>query len=134
MEKPSQNIARKMMKPLFFSIGLIMLVLGLIGIMVPGMPTTIFMIIAAACFFRSSEKFYNWVVNNKLFGKAVLDYRSGNGMPLKAKLMAWGMMWIFGSYAIFIAIPDRLLYIRIFVLVLMIIGTIVVYRVPVKRI
>ena len=54
-------------------------------------------------------------------------------MPLKAKFMAWGMMWPFGMYAIIFGIPDRLVYVRVFVFVLLLIGTIVVYRVPIKR-
>ena len=134
MKKPPQSVSGKLMRPIFFTIGLLMVALGLIGIVVPGLPTTIFMIIAAACFFRSSEKFYNWVINNRLFGQAVQDYRSGKGMPLKAKFMAWTMMWIFGMYAIFFGIPDRLIFVKFFVFILLIIGTIVVYRVPVKKV
>jgi uncharacterized membrane protein YbaN (DUF454 family) len=134
MNNTFQNLAHKIMKPLFFTLGIIMFTVGLIGVVVPGLPTTIFMIIAAACFIRSSEKFYKLVINNKLFGKSVQDYRSGKGMLLKTKLMAWGMMWIFGMYAVIFAIPDRLIYVRIFVCMLLIIGTIVILRVPIKKV
>ena len=51
MKKPPQSVSGKLMRPIFFTIGLLMVALGLIGIVVPGLPTTIFMIIAAACFF-----------------------------------------------------------------------------------
>jgi len=106
--------------------------LGIIGIAVPGLPTTPFMILAAACFVRSSDRFYKLVINNKIFGKTVSDYRSGKGMPFRVKIIAWVMMWCFGLYAVFKGIPETLLYIRILVFILLIIGTIFIYRVPTK--
>ena len=88
--------------------------LGMIGVVVPGLPTTPFMLLAAACFVRSSDRFYKLVINNKIFGKTVLDYRLGKGMPFRVKIIAWVMMWCFGLYAVFSGIPESLLYIRIF--------------------
>jgi len=73
--------------------------IGTVGIFVPGLPTTIFMILAAACFIRSSEKLYKWLINNKYFGKYIKDYREGKGMPKKAKITAVTMMIIFVSLA-----------------------------------
>ena len=49
-------------------LGLLLTLIGFIGIIVPGLPTTPIMILAAACFFRSSEKLYNWVLSNKYYG------------------------------------------------------------------
>ena len=106
--------------------------LGMIGVVVPGLPTTPFMILAAACFVRSSDRFYKLVIKNKIFGKTVLDYRSGKGMPFRVKIIAWAMMWAFGLYAVFIGIPESLLYVRILVFILLIIGAIFIYRVPTK--
>jgi len=48
--------------------GCISVCIGFIGIIVPGLPTTVFMLIAAACFYRSSQRFYDWVISHKLFG------------------------------------------------------------------
>tara|TARA_Y100000590_G_scaffold272787_1_gene306270 strand:+ start:2465 stop:2797 length:333 start_codon:yes stop_codon:yes gene_type:complete len=106
--------------------------LGMLGVVVPGLPTTPFMILAAACFVRSSDRFYKLVINNKIFGKTVLDYRSGKGMPFRVKIIAWAMMWAFGLYAVFSGIPESLLYVRILVFILLIIGAIFIYRVPTK--
>ena len=50
----------------FFS-GFIIMSIGLVGIIVPGLPTTPLMILAAACYARSSQKFYDWIINNKMF-------------------------------------------------------------------
>tara|TARA_Y100000590_G_C15531908_1_gene943517 strand:+ start:553 stop:963 length:411 start_codon:yes stop_codon:yes gene_type:complete len=130
------NKAKKLIttfiKPILFLIGLLMFVLGIIGIALPGLPTTPFMILAAACFVRSSDRFYKLVINNKIFGKTVSDYRAGKGMPFRIKIIAWVMMWCFGLYAVFKGIPETLLYIRILVFILLIIGTIFIYRVPTK--
>ena len=66
---------------LWFSLGFISMTLGLIGIPVPGLPTTPFMILAAACFAKSSQSFYDWIINNRIFGEHVKNYREGNGIP-----------------------------------------------------
>tara|TARA_B100000686_G_scaffold179347_1_gene186299 strand:+ start:551 stop:961 length:411 start_codon:yes stop_codon:yes gene_type:complete len=128
----AKQLITTFIKPILFLIGLLMFGLGIIGIAVPGLPTTPFMILAAACFVRSSDRFYKLVINNKIFGKTVSDYRSGKGMPFRVKIIAWVMMWCFGLYAVFKGIPETLLYIRILVFILLIIGTIFIYRVPTK--
>ena len=86
---------------IYFSFGLFLTGLGLAGVIIPGLPTTIFMILAAACFFRSSTKMYNWVINHPLFGESVLRFRSGEGMPIKAKYTSIIMMWFFILTSIF---------------------------------
>ena len=48
-----------------------------IGIFVPGLPTTVFLILASACYIRSSERLYNWLIKNKTFGKYIKDFREG---------------------------------------------------------
>lgn len=76
--------------------------MGIIGIFLPLMPTTIFFILAAASFARSSEKFYNWLINHPKFGKFIKDYREKRGMPLKSKIIAISMLLLtIGSSAYF---------------------------------
>ena len=84
---------------LWIVLGCLFVFIGRLGIFVPGLPTTIFMILAAACFIRSSEKLYKWLINNKYFGKYIKDYLEGKGMPKKAKITAVTMMIIFVSLA-----------------------------------
>ena len=67
---------------LWITLGSTFVAIGTIGIFVPGLPTTVFMILAAACYVRSSEKLYNWLIRNKTFGKYIKDYREGKGMPM----------------------------------------------------
>ncbi|MCX6169861.1 MAG: YbaN family protein [Ignavibacteriales bacterium] len=75
-------------------LGWLFIVLGTIGIFLPLMPTTIFFILAAWCFARSSEKFYNRLINHPIFGKIVRDYREKKGMPIRAKIISITMMAI----------------------------------------
>jgi hypothetical protein len=69
------------------------------------MPTTPFLLLAVACFAKSSEKLYNLIINSKLFGKYIKNYREKRGIPLRGKIIAISSMWISISYVnIFTAI------------------------------
>ena len=70
---------------LWLGLGFLFVGLGFVGVVVPGMPSTIFFIVAAYFFSRSSKRFLNWVLNLPKVGPAVRDYRAGLGMPLRAK-------------------------------------------------
>ena len=114
----------------WFTLGFISMVLGLIGIPVPGLPTTPFMILAAACFAKSSQRFYDWIINNRLFGSHVKNYREGNGIPKRSKPTILATMWVFVLFAVLIAIPDEVLISKVATVFLAIIGTIFILRIP----
>jgi len=99
--KTEQN---KFIRFLWITLGSIFVAIGYIGIFVPGLPTTIFLILAAGCYIRSSKRLYNWLIHNKLFGQYIRDYYEGKGMPLKAKVSAISMIIIFCGFAIIFAI------------------------------
>ena len=73
-----------------------------IGIIVPGLPTTVFFIIAAACFAKSSPRLERWVLDLPRIGPAVERYRDGNGMPQRAKYWAIGMIVVFTTISIIV--------------------------------
>lgn len=75
-------------------IGVTSLVLGIIGIVLPLLPTTPFLLLSAACFARSSDKFYQWLITHPWFGEYIQNYRSGRGIPLKVKVMTIGLLWL----------------------------------------
>jgi len=75
------------------AIGWLSVVLGVIGIFIPVLPTTPFLLLAAACFARSSPRFYRWLVEHPRLGPWIGDYLSGNGIPLNGKVYAIGLMW-----------------------------------------
>jgi uncharacterized membrane protein YbaN (DUF454 family) len=68
--------------------------LGVLGIFLPLLPTTPFLLLAAACYARSSKRFYNWLLNNKWFGNYIKNYREKKGVPLKVKLLSISLLWI----------------------------------------
>ena len=117
-------------KTLWFALGLVFMSLGLIGIPVPGLPTTPFMILAAACFARSSQKFYDWIINNKMFGHHVRNYREGNGIPANSKKVIIPTLWVFVIFAVLFGIPEDLLFAKATTLILAVIGTIFILGIP----
>ena len=74
--------------------------LGILGIFLPLLPTTPFLLIAAACYIRSSEKFYNWLINNKWLGNYIKNYIEGKGVPLKVKVLSISLLWITIGYSV----------------------------------
>jgi uncharacterized protein len=62
--------------------------LGFLGYILPGLPGTVFILIAVYFFARSSPRFYNWLLNNRIFGEMIRDWRAGKGLSLRAKTMA----------------------------------------------
>ncbi len=93
---------KKIYKYILIGFGWIFVALGIIGIFVPLMPTTVFFILAAGSFARSSDRFYSWLINHPRFGKFIKDYREKRGMPLKSKIIAVGMLYLtIGSSAYF---------------------------------
>jgi uncharacterized membrane protein YbaN (DUF454 family) len=89
-KKTSQKIGRA----IFFVAGTIFLSLGAIGIVLPILPTTPFLLLALACYCRSSERMTHWMLNNKYFGKYIRNYKEGKGIPMKTKLFAITTLWI----------------------------------------
>lgn len=99
--------------------GTVFVALGVLGIFLPILPTTPFLLLAAACYARSSERFYNWLLNNKWFGEYIRNYREGKGVPLKAKVSSISMLWITIMFSVVFVV--HVLFVRI-VLILIAIG------------
>lgn len=90
-------------KALLIIAGTLAVFLGVIGIFVPLLPTVPFLLLASYCYAKSSEKFYQWFINNRWFGKMIRDYKEGKGVPLVTKVFSVGLLWIvIGSSIVFI--------------------------------
>ncbi len=89
-----QQSRHRSVRYVLLAVGWLSVVLGVIGIFVPVLPTTPFLLLAAACFVRSSRRFYHWLVGHKRLGPWIRDYLEGNGIPLKGKVYAIGLMWL----------------------------------------
>lgn len=88
----------------WFALGWLSVGIGSIGIVVPGLPTTVFFVIAAACFSRCSPRFEQWVLDRPGVGPLVRDYRAGLGMPRPAKVAAIASIAVVCSLSAFVAI------------------------------
>ncbi|MFN8577107.1 MAG: YbaN family protein [Candidatus Sericytochromatia bacterium] len=88
-----KKVENKVLRIGLIILGTIFLILGIIGLILPVMPGTIFIILATACYIRSSEKLYLWIINNKWFGKYARLYLKEKAMPLKAKIIASVSLW-----------------------------------------
>lgn len=84
----------------YLSGGLVCVGLGGLGLVVPGLPATIFFIGAAACFSRSHPRLEQWVLGLPRVGPTVRDYRAGLGMPRRAKQWAIGSIVVFSTISI----------------------------------
>ncbi len=98
---------RRAFAPLWFTAGLLSVGIGSIGVVVPGLPTTVFFIVAAACFSRSNKRFEQWVLDLPRIGQLVRDHRAGLGMPRRAKVIAVTMILVVSTASGMLAIGNR---------------------------
>lgn len=104
--QPTASLAdvRPWMRPVYFVLGLFFLALGLVGVVLPLIPTTGPLLLATYFFARSSRRFHDWLVNHPRFGPAIADFRAGKGIPLKTKVWALAAMFLaFGVGIVWVA-------------------------------
>lgn len=111
-----QNI---LIRRLLIIAGTFFVVMGIIGIFLPILPTTPFLLLAAWCYAKSSKRFYNWLISNKWFGNYIENYREGRGVPLKIKVLSISFLWITISFSVFLIVAN--FWVRI-ILILIAIG------------
>lgn len=100
-------------------LGFLFVGLGTVGMFVPILPTTPFLLLAAFFFARSSERFYHWLMNHKLFGPYLRNYREHKAMTLRAKIITLSVMWLAIGYVVLFT--DQSLLVD-FILVLIAVG------------
>ncbi len=115
----------------YFLLGLFSLGVGLVGVLVPLIPTTGPVLLAAFFFARSSERYYNWLLNNRRFGPAIRDYQAGLGIPLRSKIVAVATIVVTFSITMALVVTATLWRALLIVLALGIV-TFIVTR-PTKR-
>ena len=88
---------------LLVGLGFLFLGLGITGILVPILPTTPFLLLAAACFARGSERFYLALLQNRFLGGFIRDWREGRGISLRTKLWVIALLWlVLGATILFV--------------------------------
>ncbi|WP_370323903.1 YbaN family protein [Euzebya sp.] len=119
-----------LVRGLWIALGLLCVAVGGIGVVVPGLPSTVFFIGAAACFTRSSPRLEAWVLNLPGVGQTVADFRAGRGMPRRAKVIAITSIVVFGGAGAVFGLTTPVA--RGVLAVLCAIGIIAVLRVPTR--
>jgi uncharacterized membrane protein YbaN (DUF454 family) len=85
---------------LLLTMGFVFVGLAGLGVVLPVLPTAPFLLIAAACFARSSARFYHWLLANRLFGPMIRDWRETRSIPLRAKVSAIAMVVLVGGSSV----------------------------------
>ena len=79
--------------------GTLCVALGVLGMFLPVLPTTPFLLLAAFCYARSSKRFYHWLITNRWCGEYIRNYREGRGIPLRQKVLTILLLWLTIGYA-----------------------------------
>ena len=100
--------------------GTFFLGLGILGIILPILPTTPFFLLSAACYSRGSERFYKWLMGNRWFGKYISNYRTGKGIPVKVKVGSITMLWFTISFSVFFIVTHPILRFILFIIAILV--------------
>lgn len=124
-------VAGKVKRGLLTAAGCVSLGLGVVGIVVPLLPTTPFLLLSAACFLRSSKRLSDWLLSHGTLGRYIKDYRAGRGMPLRAKIVALVLLWgTISASAVFVV---SALWVRLLLLVVAVGVTVHLLAIRTKR-
>jgi uncharacterized membrane protein YbaN (DUF454 family) len=129
-EKTDERRTTRIPGAVLFALGWLCVVLGFVGVFIPGMPTTVFLLVAAWCFFRSSPRAHTWLLEHRVLGPYVRDVLSGKGMPLRSKLIAIAVMWLACGSSAWFFVP--VVWAKAAVLACAVIGSYFVLRVPTR--
>ncbi|MCB1644860.1 MAG: YbaN family protein [Pseudomonadales bacterium] len=94
-----------MIRILLIVAGTLCVGLGVLGIFLPLLPTTPFLLLAAACYVRSSDRLYQKLINHRVFGPLILNWREHRSIPRQSKLVAMGLIVVTFSISIFVVMP-----------------------------
>ena len=93
-------------RKLYITLGFIFLIIGIVGLFLPVLPTTPFLLISASCFARGSQRFYLWLLNQPHLGPHINDWRKHKSLPLQTKLVAISSLWIGLSSSMYFFVPS----------------------------
>ena len=92
------------MRIIFLFLGILSLVLGIVGVFLPVLPTTPFLLLSATLFLRSSQKLYDWLLSHPYLGEYIRNFKEHKAIPLRVKVVSVSLVWITLLYcALFVA-------------------------------
>lgn len=130
-DRPPQVHRSRWVRGLLWVAGTLALVLGLIGVLLPGLPTTPFVLLAAACYAKASPRLHAWLLNHRLTGPLLRDWEAHRSLSRRTKTIAVGSMLLMVSFSIW-SFQGRLI-VQLLLLALGAIGAWVVLRIPTRR-
>ena len=106
---------QKWVRVVLIVMGTFSVALGILGIFVPILPTIPFLLLAAVCYARSSQRCYDWLLNNRYFGNYIRNYRERKVIPLKGKVLTLTLLWATIGCSVMFAV--EILFVRVFLIV-----------------
>ena len=130
-EKKDGTPSVKLKRVFFIVAGSIFLGLGAIGILIPILPTTPFLLLSAACYYKGSERLHQWMLNNRWFGSYLRNYEEGKGIQLRTKALIISLLWITIGYSAVHVV--NLLIVKIALLVIAVAVSVHILMLPTMR-
>ncbi|MFZ5512376.1 MAG: YbaN family protein [Pseudomonadota bacterium] len=96
----------RLMRLVYLGLGTVCLGLGILGAILPLLPTTPFILLSAACYARASDRFYNWLLNNRLFGPMIREWRRHRSIPFRVKVVSIVLMVLTLGVSIVLFVPN----------------------------
>lgn len=115
-------------KNLLLSLGFIFLALAILGIFLPLLPTTPFLLLSVSCFYKCSERFHSWLINHKIFGKIIKDYREGKKIDPKIKWFTLIVLWGTIGFTMYLFRHNIFILILLFIVVVSVSSHILGFR------
>jgi uncharacterized protein len=113
-----EKIINTLLKRILLFSGFLSLFLGILGVFLPLLPTTPFLLLSAACFSRSSDRFYKKLMGNRWLGFYIKNYLEGNGIPLREKMLSITLLWITIGYSTVFLISNSTIKILLLIIAL----------------
>ncbi|MCF7953108.1 MAG: YbaN family protein [Spirochaetales bacterium] len=126
-EKTNLQIQNRALRILFIFLGHLSLLLGALGIILPGLPTTPFVLLSAYLFLRSSPRFYSWLISHPRFGPIIIRFQEGKGISLRLKIYALSMAYLFVGISIILV---DIVFFRLFLMGIIAVATLYMIRIP----
>ena len=117
-------------KALLVAAGSVSLALAVLGVFLPLLPTTPFLLLASACYVRSSERLHGWLMRNRLLGGYVRNFKERRGIPLRAKFMTVALIWLPLLYSVY---RLDLLWLELLLVLMGLVWSVVIFRVKTLR-
>ncbi|PLY02132.1 MAG: DUF454 domain-containing protein [Desulfuromonas sp.] len=121
---------RRVLRPVLLALGCLCVILAVFGIFLPVLPTVPFLLLALACFARSSDSFHAWLLNHNRLGPLIRPYLENEGMPAGAKFKAILLVWISIGISVVFFVP--LLWVKVLLLVIALAVTAYIMKMPVR--